>query len=263
MIETIPTELDKIKNIIKENLPFSDSDLGKMIRSKLGIAAIKIFKSDIIPYVNFLACIELIHNASLLHDDVIDNENERRGKENLKSIYDNKTSILYGDITLSNALKLLTTYNNLELISHFNKTISKMCEGELLQKKQIGTIPPLEKYIEKCRLKTASLFEFLFIGLNIISANKISLTNFGEDFGIAFQIKNDLDDIKNNNSDISNGIYTAPVIYSEGTNITNLALEKTKCLIDNYRSKCIISLSKFEDNEYKKELIGVVECLIK
>lgn len=262
MIQTLPTELNKIKSIITQNLPFVESDFGKMIRSKIGVAIIKSYNLEPTLYLDFLACIELIHNASLLHDDVIDDETTRRGRENIKTKHNNKTSILYGDLILTNALELLSTYENINIIKHFNQTVSNMCKGELLQNNQLYTIPTFEKYIEKSKLKTASLFEFLIIGLHIISHNKISLkTEFGTNFGIAFQIKNDLDNIKENNSDILNGIYTAPVIYSNSIDITSEALEKTQCLIDNYRSKCITNLSEIEDNEYKKELIGVVECL--
>lgn len=262
----VDKELSFIKSCVKEYLPFEISDYGKMIRSKLGLCILHCMDIGITDnHYKFLTAIELIHNASLLHDDVIDEDIERRNQPNIRTIYNNKTSILYGDVAISNVLEILTDIGEIEIIKGFNRTLKRMCEGELAQYNNLNKIPDIDEYINKSDLKTGSLFTFLAEGINILTSCKISdsIADFCHNFGISFQIKNDLDNILTDKSDIKNGIYTAPVIYSNGIDITKEAIEKTKYLIDNYRSKCINSLSEIKESPYKEELIGVVECLTK
>lgn len=256
------SEAETIKNIIRDNLPYVETDFGKMIRSKIGLLFLKSNNIDAEEYLPLLSATELIHLSSLLHDDVIDNDELRRGKQSIRSEYNNKTSVIFGDIILSNALNLILSYGSTELVTLFNKTLNSMCRGEIMQYAKTNSIPSVEEYIEKSRLKTASLFEFITEGINIISENRLHLPpEFGTNFGIGFQIKNDLDNVLENKTDIKNGIYTAPVIFSGSQEITNSGIEKTRCLIDNYSKRCLQILSEFEDNIYKEELIGVVECL--
>ncbi|MCR5265619.1 MAG: polyprenyl synthetase family protein [Cyanobacteria bacterium RUI128] len=247
------SETEVIKNIISENLPYAETDFGKMIRSNIGLLFLKSHKVDTAKYLPLLGAAELIHLSSLLHDDVIDNDDIRRGKPSIRSEYNNKTSVLYGDLILSNALRLILSYNSAELSELFNATLNNMCRGELMQYAKTCSIPSTEEYIEKSRLKTASLFEFITEGINVISEKKLHFPlEFGTNFGIGFQIKNDLDNILKNKTDIRNGIYTAPVIFSGGVELTNIGIEKTRCLIDNYRGRCMSFLSEFEDSIYKE-----------
>ena len=175
---------------------------------------------------------------------------------------------MYGNIALSNALEILLRLGNSELISAFNACVKKMCLGELLQQEQKGNIPTIEEYLEKTKLKTSSLFEFLMLGVSVYSNVKsnIDLELFGNNFGIFFQISNDLEDYKKgveNSSDIKNGIYTAPVIFANSVKFDNLAIDKTKGLIDNYLRKVREVFDLLRDNEYKRALIGDIECLVK
>lgn len=270
MIQTIndifSEELKKISELIGRNLPFKINDYGKLIRSKIGILFLKAYNIDISDkYIKLLASIELIHNASLLHDDVIDSNNERRGIRTVNFLHGNKLSILYGDIVLSNALDLILGLSNFELTKLFNNTVKEMCEGEIIQNSHINIIPTMEQYIKKTELKTAKLFEFILKSISILSDNKVPIeeVDFGKNFGIAFQVKNDLENILTTKSDIKDGIYTAPVIYSGGLEIKESAIEKTFGLIDNYSMKAIKVLDLIEESIYKKELIRIVECLKK
>ena len=77
------SEIEDIKKLLNENLPHKDFNLGKMIRSKIGIMFLKLYGIETNKFIPFLTCIELIHNASLLHDDVIDDETERRGESKI------------------------------------------------------------------------------------------------------------------------------------------------------------------------------------
>ena len=139
-----------------------------------------------------------------------------------------------------------------------------MCEGELIQQSQLYKIPTIEEYIKKSTLKTAKLFLAEIEGLSIIhNTNNLDLKDFILNYGIAFQINNDLANITESQSDIKNGIYTAPVIYSESTNITPSGIEKTLYLRDNYIEKCLNTLRNLKESIYKKELIGIVKCLKK
>lgn len=260
-------ELKNIKTIIKTNLPINPNSESKMIRSKLGILVLKGLNLKITnPVLNFLAAIELIHNASLFHDDVIDNEILRRGTKSLNATLGEKTAVLYGNITLSNATKLLLQLDSTTLIEKMNNCIKKMCEGELIQIAQKGNIPTINEYLRKSKLKTASLFEFLMEGLSLLSKTPYTteLKNFGENFGIAFQINNDLSDYLKGvkkSSDIKNKIYTAPIIYANSIKDDKLAIDKTTSLIDNYCTRAEDILSLLGDSSYKTTLIGVIKCL--
>jgi len=261
MKNLVNTEL----NTIKQNLSKSAVELpsGKMVRSSLGILIIKALKTEYCEkYSNFLTAIELIHNASLIHDDVIDNEEIRRNKKTLNNLTDNKSAVLYGDILLTEAVEYILKTKSMHVMSIINTSVKNMCKGEIIQKTQEFQIPSIEDYIHKTELKTASLFTGMMSGIAELSncSNKTELISFALNFGIAFQIKNDLD---NSGSDIKNGIYTTPVIYSNSIDITESAIEKTHGLIDNYTRKAICALDFLGKSDYKESLIGAVKCLNK
>ncbi|MCD8378600.1 MAG: polyprenyl synthetase family protein [Candidatus Gastranaerophilales bacterium] len=266
MLSFMDDLINKELEIIKERICRTDIPAvsGKMIRSKIGLLIIKSLGIEPTQdYINLFCAIELIHNASLLHDDVIDEETERRGQISLNRQLGNKNAILYGNLLVADAFDYLLKINSINLTSIITQAIKNMCEGELLQKSHAYKIPGLKDYIEKTRLKTSSLFTALTKGIIEISQkeNIDYLNEFAENFGIAFQITNDL---KNGTkSDIANGIYTAPVIYSGSVTITNTAIEKTGSLIDNYTQKAEKALESLRDSDYKKSLIGVVRCLNK
>lgn len=262
--DLISDELALIKSNMGSVSPCSE--FGKLIRSRFGLLILKACGVDINDdYINFLTSVELIHNASLLHDDVIDNEVERRNNLSVNQTAGNRVSILYGNLTLTNSIDYLTKIGSVEIISLINLTVRKMCEGELAQISQLNKIPEMSEYIEKTRLKTGALFSALAQGLVFLSEGKVpsEFISAGESFGTAFQIKNDLDNILTSKTDIKNGIYTAPVIYQGSVNIKEGAIEKTVCLIDNYSREVQEIIAKLEDSDYKYALIGVLECLKK
>lgn len=254
-------ELGKIKTIVEANLPLKTDNAGKMIRSKIGLYFLKSLGVEVDEtFLKFLAVVELVHNASLFHDDVIDNEDERRNSPALNKIYGEKTSVLYGNITLSNAMTILLEIGNIGLITEMNNCVKKMCYGELIQQEQLNKIPTINEYIKKTRLKTASLFRYMMSGLSMLLNNKCrtELESFGNNYGIGFQICNDLKDVS---SDIKSGVYTAPVIYANSINIDSVAIDKTKDLIDNYLKRARGVLDFLEESEYRTALIGVIKCL--
>lgn len=260
-------ELGNIKDIVEANLPLKSANTGKMIRSKIGLYFLKALGVEVNEtFLKFLAVIELVHNASLFHDDVIDNEDERRNSPALNKVYGEKTTVLYGNIALANAMTILLDIGNLELITEMNNCVKKMCYGELMQQEQLNKILTINEYIKKTRLKTASLFRYLMSGLSILLNHeyKTEFENFADNFGIGFQISNDLSDYLNgveNSSDIKNGVFTAPVIYAKSIKTDTVAIDKTKDLIDNYLKRARGVLDFLNDGEYKTALIGVIKCL--
>jgi len=252
-------EHEIIKNNLSKLFPHQVYDYGKMIRSKLGLLVLKSVDIEVTSsYIDLLTAVELIHNASLYHDDVIDNEIIRRSP-----LVDNKTAVLYGNILLTNAISVLANLNNFSIITLFNNTIKNMCEGELMQKSQIGRVPSKEDYIKKTFLKTALLFRTMVEGLNIISGNVIdnNIIKFAELYGISFQIKNDLKNVLENKSDLKSGIYTAPFVLTNSTVLTKDGIEKTLILIDNYTSEAENCLNILNESSYKDLLIREIRCL--
>lgn len=260
-------ELGKIEDIVRLNLPVGSENIGKMIRSRIGLYFLKALDIDVDDtFVKFLTVVELIHNASLLHDDVIDNGDERRNSPALNKVYGEKTSVLYGNITLVNAMSILLDIGDLELITEMNNCVKKMCYGELMQQKHLNKIPTINEYIKKTRLKTASLFRYMMSGLSILlnGQYRTEFESFGDNYGIGFQISNDLADYSGgaeHSSDIKNGIFTAPVIYAKSIKTDTVAIDKTNDLMDNYLKRARGVLDFLNESEYKTALIGVIKCL--
>lgn len=217
----------------------------------------------------FQTAIEIIHNASLIHDDVVDESDIRRGSKTLNKIFNNKTAILTGDYLLSIALEKLNSLNSPETISMCANTLANMCIGEVNQYFSKFKIPTLEQYLKKTEQKTAKLFQTAVCGAMQLSG-KTAITeaeNFSHAFGMAFQIRDDilnltaLNSLKPSQNDISEGIYNAPVIFAGNTSNLDEGIEKTKTLLNNYVVEAEKALSNLEDNKYKlalKELLGIL-----
>ena len=239
----------------------------KLIRSIIALLFLKTTNESIKDeHYRIIVATELIHNASLIHDDAIDDSNIRRGEKSINTMFGNKLSIIAGDYLTSLAVQKLLTLNNSDILQIYFKTISKMCEGESLQYFQKGKIPTLDEYLIKTQYKTAELFKACLMTNSIYSTNQyqIEAQEFAINYGIAFQIKNDLDDYKlgiDKSSDIQQEIYTAPVIFANSIENSDAAIEKTMDLIDNYCQRAKNVLLKFSDNEYSRSLMGLVNKL--
>ena len=109
--------------------------------------------------INLAACVELIHGATLMHDDVIDISEVRRGQKTTNSIWGNQSSILVGDYLLSRCFEMMVEDGNLEILKLLSSTSSKIVQGEILQLENRKSIDMLEEtYLQIISLKTASLF---------------------------------------------------------------------------------------------------------
>lgn len=282
----IEKELDNLNEILKKEFEDKNFEISteikdflisksKKIRPSLIFLVAKALNKDITNEILNLACsVELIHNATLIHDDIIDNADKRRGNISLNKKIGNNLSVLAGDLILSIAMKKLAYCRNIQLFEIFSEAMSNMCKGEINQNFSLEKIPTLEEYIKKSKAKTAELFEAGLIALckiaNIKEEDKVK--EFAQNYGIAFQIKDDLINVLNTDkskpakSDIYNGIYTAPVIFLNSTFETKeelykklinnkTAIKKTEELIKNYTNKALEAISFLPENEYKKEII--------
>lgn len=266
-------EKNEIVPIIKEFL----NNKGKRIRPVMIFLLAKALNQKIEKlHYDIAIANELIHNATLIHDDIIDCSLIRRNKKTLNFDYDNKLAVLAGDYLLANAIQILNNIENIQIQNIHTQTISHLINGELYQYFNRFKLLPIEEYIEKSKNKTARLFE---AGLTAICVENKDLSkninNFAINFGIAFQIHNDLANIKNTKKiceDIKNGDYSAPIIfYAQEKDIKTIknpdklakdikntnAIRKTKELIDNYIDRAIENISFIEDNLYKQALIDL------
>lgn len=284
--EILRNELFGQNNLLSEdinNFLFSKS---KKIRSKIIFLFANALEYKKHNEITYLACAtELIHNATLIHDDVIDNSSVRRGKKSLNAQFGNHTSILSGDLLLAFAMNMLRKSNNIDVFSAFANSLKLICEGEINQQFNRNKILSLEEYIEKSEHKTAELFKAPLFSLCLIENHHEyiqNITDFAKNYGIAFQIKDDLlniidtDPLKPAYCDIYNEIYTAPVIFfNKITNIQKLSkselisniknnkecIEKTKQLITKFTSRAINSLEFLPKSIYKQALIELTNEL--
>ena len=188
--------------------------------------------------INLAACIELIHAATLIHDDVIDNGEIRRGKKTLNSVWGNQSSILLGDYLLSRCFEMMVEDENLEVLKLLSSTSAKIAQGEILQLQHKGEIDMLEEtYFKIISSKTAELFAAATkVGAILGNKNnkiKDALGFYGKNLGLTFQIADDTLDYNSNfnlfgkkiGNDFFEGKITLPIILlSQKTN----SLEKNQ-----------------------------------
>ena len=248
-------------NLIHKMIDYHIKSGGKRIRALLTLASAKLCGyKDGNRDVNLAACIELIHNATLLHDDVIDNGNLRRGIKTSNVIWGNQSSILVGDYLFSRCFEMMVEDGSQEILKLLSSTSSKIAQGEVLQLEHKGEVDILEEiYFNIINLKTASLFSAATrVGACITSKNKKekdSLESYGRNLGLAFQIADDALDYystktafgKEIGKDFFEGKVTLPIIflYQKSNTSEKIFLEKI------FKKKV---RSKLEYNETQKLL---------
>ena len=146
--------------------------------------------------INLAACVELIHSATLMHDDVIDNGSVRRGKKTLNRIWDNHSSVLVGDYLLSRCFEMMVEDGSIEVLKLLSSTSSKIAQGEVLQLQHKGEVDMLEEtYLRIISSKTAELFAAATkvgaILSNVKTKEKEALEFYGRNLGLTFQIADD------------------------------------------------------------------------
>ncbi len=224
--ERVKSKLSSKVDLVDEMTKYHLRTGGKRLRALLTLGSAKLCgyqkgSRDI----NLAACVELIHAATLMHDDVIDNSDLRRGKKTLNKIWGNQSSILVGDYLLSRCFEMMVEDGNLEILKLLSSTSAEISQGEVLQLQHKGEVDMLEEtYLKIISAKTASLFAAA-TKVGSILANrdkkiKDALEFYGKNLGLTFQIADDtLDynsDLKFFGKEIGNDFYegkiTLPII---------------------------------------------------
>lgn len=199
---------------------------GKQLRPILTILSAKLCGEISNATYNGALSLELLHNASLIHDDVVDDTLERRGRRSINARWTNKVAVLSGDYMLSSSLITATRTGNLEILHSVARIGMELSDGELIQLTNTQKTKITEEdYFKVIRKKTALLFatctEVGALSVNADAEKLIHLRNFGEYMGICFQIKDDIFDYyqdieigKPTGNDLQDGKVTLPLIYA-------------------------------------------------
>ncbi len=234
------------------------------------------------------ALIELLHTATLVHDDVVDDSNERRGFFSINALWKNKIAVLVGDYLLSKGLLLSVENNDHDLLKIVSTAVRVMSEGELLQIEKARRLDIKEEiYFDIIRQKTASLIaSCCACGAASAGADSVTIEKmhrFGEHIGIAFQIKDDLFDYgpegiigKPTGIDIKESKMTLPLIfalakagYSERKKIINIVKnhntndKKVKEVIDFVKKSGGIEYAEARMNEYQVKAYEILDTFPK
>jgi len=194
----IEIKLDSKVGLIKKMSEYHLKSGGKRLRALLTLGSAKLagYSQKGTRDVNLSACVELIHSATLLHDDVIDESDLRRGLKTSNALWGNQSSILVGDYLLSRCFEIMVDDGDLEILKLLSSTSSKIAQGEVKQLEYKGEADLLEEtYIDIINLKTAALFSAATkTGACLAKSNekeKSALESYGKNIGLAFQIADD------------------------------------------------------------------------
>ena len=275
---------------------------GKRIRPTLCILTGKALSYEEEDLINLSAAIELLHTATLIHDDLVDESLFRRGKKSIQSKWSDAHGVLVGDFVYSKAFQLMASLDKRELIEELANSTNRISEGEVLQLSLKNSQDFSDKnYFDVIGRKTAELFKASVVTAAIAaSADEVtinSLKNFSYKLGIAFQIKDDLLDYvgdegkigKKLGKDFQEGKITLPIvraiqlsdedkqvflkesILSRNMNkfdevikiiLNTGALERVKEEEERYIEDCLKDLDILPENEYKDALAHITYSLI-
>ena len=197
---------------------------GKRVRPMLTLAAARLCGYEGADHVKLAATVEFIHTATLLHDDVVDESQQRRGRPTANLLWDNPSSVLVGDYLFARSFQLMVEAGSLRILDILANAAATIAEGEVLQLTAAGNLSTTEEtYLKVVRGKTAALFSAATEVGGVIAGQDEGvvrgLFDYGDALGIAFQIADDLLDYggteatgKNVGDDFREGKLTLPVI---------------------------------------------------
>jgi octaprenyl-diphosphate synthase len=202
---------------------------GKRLRPMLTLASSRLCGYEGDRHIGLAACVEFIHTATLLHDDVVDESDLRRGLASANTLWGNKSSVLVGDFLFSRAFELMVEDGSLEVLAILSKASSVIAEGEVMQLVTTSDITTTEDaYLDVIRAKTAQLFAAACKIGGVVAGRPVAdvqaLESFGMNLGIAFQIVDDVLDYsakqatlgKAVGDDFREGKMTLPVVLAVG-----------------------------------------------
>lgn len=233
----LPDDLQRVNRVINQAV---DSDVvlisqigqyiisagGKRLRPILTILAGKALGYADDPLFSLAAMVEFIHTSTLLHDDVVDESDLRRGRKTANNMFGNAAAVLVGDFLYTRAFQLMVATGKLRILEVMAEATNIIAEGEVLQLMNIGNIEVTEaEYLHVIEYKTAKLFQAAAqvgaIMAQATEAQELALKNYGTHVGTAFQIIDDVLDYagdvasigKNVGDDLAEGKPTLPLIY--------------------------------------------------
>ena len=235
--------LDSEVRLINSISKYMIRNKGKNIRPILTILSARLCGKPTLNSYKAAAMMELLHVATLIHDDVVDDATLRRGKPSVNRVWKNKLSILMGDFILSKALINMVGLRDFDALEQISITAEKLSAGEILQiEKSITRSMTEEVYFEMIGQKTASLIatscELGAITTTKKDNDRAATHTFGQNLGLAFQIKDDLFDLlgsesdtgKNSGGDVKQNMVTLPLIFSKA-NMSRLEYRELKKLL--------------------------------
>ena len=271
--EKIKTKLISDVELVQKMTDYHMKTGGKRLRALLTLGTAKLCgytkgSRD----VNLAACVELIHSATLMHDDVIDEGVVRRGKETLNRVWNNHSSVLVGDYLLSRCFEMMVEDGNIEVLKLLSSTSSKIAQGEVLQLQHKGEVDMLEEtYLKIISAKTAELFAAATkVGAILSNSNKKekdALEFYGRNLGLTFQIADDTLDYnaelklfgKKIGQDFFEGKITLPIILlyqkleiEEKNNLINMFSKDTRDKDDLDKTIASINKHKIINECYQK-----------
>lgn len=283
-IDLFNTSLEHQDGLLSQVLMFIKQRSGKRMRPMLMLLIAKAFGCVSEVTQHAAIGLELLHTASLVHDDVVDESGERRGQASVNAFYDNKVAVLVGDYILSTALLHVSYTSSDRIVSGLAELGRTLSDGEILQLENISnqTISE-EAYYEVIKRKTAALFEACTeIGALSVGASKDDVEQarlFGLHLGMAFQIRDDIFDYYESNdigkptgNDMAEGKLTLPVIHAvlstENGAMKDLALkvrkgevtpEEVAQLVAFTKENGGIEYAEAKMREFKNKAIGFIE----
>ena len=273
---------------------------GKNIRPILTVLSARLCGKPTLNSYKAAAMMELLHIATLIHDDVVDEANLRRGKPSINRVWKNKVSVLMGDFILSKALINMINLKDFDALLIISETAEKLSAGEILQiEKSITRKMTKAVYFDMINQKTASLIatscELGAITTSKTTQDRLATHQFGENLGMAFQIKDDLFDLlgteydtgKDSGGDVKKNMITLPLIYSyenmpwnenrrlrtllrtkkksakvmkeiKGMINTSGGFDYAKQKLDDFSNRALEALSPYPDSPIKNSLSDLV-----
>jgi len=200
---------------------------GKRMRPMLTVLAARAFDYQGEDHISIAAIIEFIHTATLLHDDVVDESNMRRGRETANALFGNSASVLVGDFLYTRSFQMMTKLGNMKIMDILSDATNIVAEGEVLQLMNCNDPDTTEEsYFEVIYCKTAKLFEAATRLAAVISGQsetiEKAMQEYGKYLGTAFQLVDDIMDYtadaksmgKNVGDDLAEGKPTLPLLYA-------------------------------------------------
>lgn len=304
--EFLRKELEAVENTIKKSLKTRNKTVrealvqfvesgGKRLRPAFAIIGASFGSYDEEQTRSVAAALEIIHMATLIHDDIIDDAKLRRGKETVHSVLGKDVAVYSGDFLLTRAFMLVAEFADMNMLRQVAKASAYICDSEIAQNEQrYDTDVSVKQYLKRIGGKTAALFSIsLYIGADKAGCprklvNKLGV--LGYNMGMAFQIVDDILDLTGNEakvgkpllSDAAQGVYTLPIIYAlrseyrkqvlealgrlykdSGMSLyafldASKAIERSKNLAEKYIQKALKSAGELPESVGKELIIEII-----